>query len=180
MAPKPELTLPLLVTSPVDVGRLVREVETLDNSLMQQDVAGGGEPIKMPKTSLLLDAMIDTNKLNLTVPAERQRVAAFLQAVHAKAPVIHISFSADPAPAFIEKLMTWLRREINAQLLITVGLQPNIGAGCLVRTTNKYYDFSLRQNFTEKRALLMEKLHQAPTATTADSTADPTLQAVSA
>lgn len=161
MAPKPtELTLPLLVTSPVDVGRLVREVEALDNSLMQHDVGGASEPLKMPKTSLLLDAMIDANKLVLTDPTQRRRVLLFLQTVHTKAPVIHISFSADPAPAFIEKLMTWLRREISAQVLITVGLQPNIGAGCLVRTTNKYYDFSLRQNFTKNRALLMEKLRE--------------------
>ncbi len=165
MAPKPiELTLPLLVTSPVDVGRLVREVEALDNSLMQHDVVGGSEPVKMPKTSLLLDAMIDANRLVLTDPTQRQQVLLFLQAVHAKAPVIHISFSADPAPAFIEKLMTWLRREISAQVLITVGLQPTIGAGCLVRTTNKFYDFSLRQNFTKNRALLMEKLREATAA----------------
>ena len=167
MAPKanPDLILPLLVTSPVDVGRLMREVEALDNTLLQHDVVKSTEPIKMPPTSLLLDAMIDANKLDLTTPAERQRVLTFLQTIHAKAPVIHISFSADPAPAFIAKLMTWLRREINPQLLITVGLQPNIGAGCLVRTTNKFYDFSLRQNFTKNRALLMEKLHEATQAT---------------
>ena len=165
MVPKSlELVLPLLVTSPVDVGRLVREVEALDNTLMQHDVVGDGKAIKMPKTSLLLDAMIEANKLDLTQPKERQRVQSFLEIVHTKAPVLHISFSADPAPAFIEKLMTWLRREINAQLLITVGLQPNIGAGCMVRSTNKFYDFSLRQNFTKNRAMLLEKLHEATAA----------------
>ena len=165
MAPKPrELVLPLLVTSPVDVGRLLREVEALDNALMAHDVVGTDQPVKMPKTSLLIDAMIDANKMNLIDPVERQALVAFLQTIHAKAPVLHISFSADPAPAFIEKLMTWLRREISDQLLITVGLQPNIGAGCMVRSPNKFYDFSLRKNFSNNRELLMEKLREVPAA----------------
>ena len=164
MAPKSQvMVLPLLVTSPVDVGRLMREVEALDNALMAHDVVGTDQPIKMPKTSLLIDAMADTNKLNLIDPAERQALMAFLQTVHAKAPVLHISFSADPAPAFIEKLMTWLRREISDQLLITIGLQPNIGAGCMVRSPNKFYDFSLRKNFSKNRDLLMQKLREVPT-----------------
>ena len=165
MAPKlRELVLPLLVTSPVDVGRLLREVDALDNALMAHDVVGKDQPVKMPKTSLLIDAMIDANKLDLTDPAERKTLMTFLQTIHAKAPVLHISFSADPAPAFIEKLMTWLRREISAQLLITIGLQPNIGAGCMVRSPNKFYDFSLRKNFAKNRELLMEKLREVPSA----------------
>ena len=163
MAPKPrELALPLLVTSPVDVGRLLREVEALDNALMAHDVVGKDQTVKLPKTSLLIDAMIDANKLDLIDPKERQSLMVFLQTIHAKAPVLHISFSADPAPAFIEKLMTWLRREISDQLLITIGLQPNIGAGCMVRSPNKFYDFSLRKNFANNRALLMEKLREVP------------------
>jgi hypothetical protein len=42
--------------------------------------------------------------------------------------------------------------------LITIGLQPNIGAGCVVRTTNKYFDLSIKQDFLSKRNLLLEAL----------------------
>ncbi|MBC7707629.1 hypothetical protein H7Y63_00180 [Polaromonas sp.] len=150
-----QLQLPLLVVSPVDVGRLIRDVEALDNQLMQFDLKGQTHEAKMPKTSLLLEAIIDSNKLDLLVPAQRKQLLDFLAQIRAHAPVLHISFSADPAASFIEKLMTWLRQEISPQVLLTVGLQPNIGAGCLVRSTNKFYDFSLRQNFTKNRELLM-------------------------
>ena len=60
--------------------------------------------------------------------------------------------------------MTWLRREIHPLVLMTVGLQPNIGAGCIVRTTNKYFDFSLRQDFANKRDLLQAALEMPPKA----------------
>lgn len=155
-----QLVLPLLVVSPVDVGRLIRDVETLDNVLMQYDLKGATDQARMPKTSLLLDATIDINKLNLLDPNQRQQLISFLYSVRDSAPVLHISFGADPAAAFIEKLMAWVRREIHPLVLLTVGLQPNIGAGCLVRTTNKFYDFSLRENFTKNRELLMSKLRE--------------------
>ena len=64
-----------------------------------------------------------------------------------------MSFSADPSVTFLTKLMTWLRQEIHPQVLLTVGLQPTIGAGCILRTTNRYFDFSLRQDFANKRTM---------------------------
>jgi hypothetical protein len=154
------LVLPLSVTSPTDLGRLLRELGILDNYLMQFDLKGQTGSVKMHKTSLLLDSVIDANKLDLLQPEQRKRIIGFLQDTKANAPVLHISFGADPSPSFVEKLMTWLRREIHPQVLLTIGLQPNIGAGCLVRSTNRYFDFSLRENFTKNRELLMSKLRE--------------------
>ena len=116
----------------------------------------------MPKTSHLMDQIIQLNKLNLLQPPHRAALKQFLEAVKRQSPVLHISFSADPSPAFIEKLMAWLRKEIHPLVLLTVGLQPNIGAGCIVRTANKQFDFSLRQDFLEKRDLLRSQLGLPP------------------
>ena len=154
------LVLPLSLTGPVDIGRLIREIEALDGTLSQQEIKGDTEKVKMPKTTLLLDKLIDVNKLNLLKAESRRETLALLNDVRVNAPVLHISFGADPAPSFTEKLITWLRQEIHPHVLVTIGLQPNIGAGCLVRSTNKYYDFSLRQNFTKNRDLLMSKLRE--------------------
>ena len=71
---------------------------------------------------------------------------------------MHISFSSEPTPIFLERLLSWIRREINPLVLLTIGLQPAIGAGCIVRTTNKYFDLSLRQTFIDKRKLLLEQI----------------------
>lgn len=154
-----QLVLPVSVTGPVDIGRLIRELELIDNTLLQLGLrAGDGSNVKMPKTSRLMDHMVDLNKLNLLQKKDRAVLAQFLSIVKEHAPVMHMSFSADPSPAFSDKLMTWLRREVHPLLLLTVGLQPNIGAGCIVRTTNKQFDISLRQDFASKRDLLLSRL----------------------
>jgi F0F1-type ATP synthase delta subunit len=152
-----ELKLPVSVVGPVDLGRLIREMETLDNELMQQELRAGTE-VKLPKTSKLLDQTVELNKVDLLKADQRKQLQQSLTKLREKAPVLHISFSADPSPLFIEKMMTWLRAEIDPLVLLTVGEQPNIGAGCVVRTTNKYFDFSLREHFMKQRTLLMESL----------------------
>jgi hypothetical protein len=154
------LTLPLQVTSPVDVGRLQRELESIDGSLTQAALRKDGSKPTIPKTTTLMDNMLQLNKINLANSSERKPLMDFLVQTKAKAPVLHMSFSADPSTTFIDRLLTWLRQEIHPNLLVTIGLQPNIGAGCIVRSTNKYFDFSLRQDFASKRGLLLEKLDQ--------------------
>lgn len=155
---QPSWQLPLLVAGPVDVGRLLREVQSLEEFLMQTAIREPGKQAKLPKTSRLMDDTIQLNKLNLLVQADRQRLIDFLHTVNDRAPVIHISFSSDPSPLFLQKIMTWLRTEIHPLLLIHIGLQPNIGAGCIIRTTNKHFDFSLKERFVQKRHILIEQL----------------------
>lgn len=153
--------LPLSVVGPVDIGRLLRELEHIDNSLVQLSLRSPGQEVKMPKTSKMMDDVIIMNRLNLLQKPEREELGRFLEAVRAKAPTIHISFGADPTPRFTERLMVYLRKEIHPLLLLTIGLQPTIGAGCIVRTTNKYFDLSLGKDFGKYRDILMAKLNSA-------------------
>ncbi len=164
--------LPNQVASPVDVGRLIRELESIDNALLQLGMRAGGTEVGMPRISHLMEQTIQLNKLTLLQAEERDALKQFLEAVKKESPIMHISFSADPAPAFIEKLIVWLRREIHPVLLMTIGLQPNIGAGCIIRTTNKYFDLSLRQDFQKKRQLLQEQL-KPPAAAVAAAPVEP-------
>ena len=138
------LQLPVSVVSRVDIGRLLREVEAIDSFLKQSAIREPGSPVKMPKTSRLFDEVVQVNKVNVLHEDERLRLYHFLTDVRKDAPTVHMSFSADPSPAFTQRLIAWLRAEIHPVVLLQVGLQPNIGAGCVVRTTNKYFDFSLR------------------------------------
>lgn len=150
--------LPLMVVSPIDIGRLLIELESIDNLISQANINSHEASPKVPKTSLLMDQIVELNKLKLLEVDDRKQLLELLTIVKQQAPVLHISFSSDPAPAFIEKLMAWLRREINPAVLLTIGLQPNIGAGCIVRSTNKYFDFSLRKDLLAKRELLLNKI----------------------
>lgn len=161
-AKQPAYQLPELVISPADVSRLLRELEAIDDTLLNHKLLKNAGEAKMLKTSRLLDQTVELNKLNLLHQTDRRQLRVFLAAVREHAPVLHMSFSADPSPTFLGKLMAWLRREIHAQVLLTIGLQPTIGAGCILRSTNRYFDFSLRQDFAKKRDLLLTELIQQP------------------
>lgn len=155
------LALPYSVVGRVDVGRLLREAEALDNFLTQAAIRQPGTPMSLPKISKLLDELLMANRINVLVEAERNRLLHFLMEVYSRAPTMHISFSADPSPVFMQKLVAWLRSEIHPLVLVQIGLQPNMGAGCVVRTTNKYFDFSLRQRFNQSKDVLAQRLRGA-------------------
>lgn len=157
-AEKHMVGLPIQVVGPVEVGRLIRELEAIDTAILQGKLRTDGGEFDRPKTSQLMNATLDMNKLDILNESDRRSLAYLLHTIRDQAPVLHISFSADPTMAFIEKLMTWLRREIHPVVLLTIGLQPNIGAGCIVRSTNKQFDFSLRQDFLKKHELLRKSL----------------------
>lgn len=162
---KKTITLPTQATGRVDIGRLLHEAELIDNFLKQAAIRQPGTAVKMPKTSRLMDEFMAANQLNMLQENDRALILRFLANVKEKAPLIHISFGVDPAPAFLQKLVTWMRQNIHPLTLVQVGLQPNIGAGCVVRSTNKFYDFSLRQHFKSQKQLLVQKLHgEKPTA----------------
>lgn len=155
-----DMTLPLLAVGPSDVARLLRELQALDEYLHQAGLKRDHE-VKLPRTSRMLDELAGVNELNLLQATARKRAAAFLQDTREHAPVITISFAADPSSAFTGKVVGWLRQNVHPLLLLRIGLQPNIAAGCTVRTANRYYDFSLRSHFKQQRTLLLEKLREA-------------------
>ena len=161
MAPeKHGLVLPVSIVGMVDLNRLLREIKSVQADLQAQALrhedANAGT---LPKLSLLLDEFVQTNQLNLLLKADQDRTIEFLEIIKNNAPKIHVSFSADPSPQFMEKFTAWFRENIHPAVLITVGLQPGIGAGCIVRTANKYFDFSLGKTFESKRELLIQQLH---------------------
>lgn len=162
--PKPEaMILPTLVFSMVEVHRLTRELESLEDYLQQAALRPKADKtsILLPRVSRLLDALATENHCNLLKTVERNRLLQFLQYVAASAPSVHISFATDPSAAFTAKLVGWLRTSIHPMVLLQIGLQPSIAAGCVVRTTNRVFDLSLRQNFDQQKALLVQSLQGA-------------------
>ena len=98
------------------------------------------------------------NHFNLLQTADRRAAAAFLLSVKQNAPVLHISFATDPTAAFTVKIIIWLRTNILPYLLLKIGLEPRIAAGCIIRTPSKQYDFSLRRHFIDQRDQLISAL----------------------
>jgi F0F1-type ATP synthase delta subunit len=147
------LRLPVQILSGGDVSRLSREVESL-GTFFEQAAVRGTTAQSVPQVSQLLTALLNENNINVLLEADRKRLSAFLKTLHEKAPVVHISFATDPRPDFLMKIAAWFRAEAHPHVLLKVGLQPTIAAGCVIRTTNKYFDFSFKRHFQDSKAKL--------------------------
>jgi len=162
MAHEPtDFRLPPGVIGLVDLGRLSRELQAIDEFVVQASVREAGKQPTLPRTSRNLDQLVKDNSYNLLRDVDRQELRAFLEAVRSRAPVIHMSFAtADPSIVFLQKMIIWLRTEIHPLILLQVGLRPGLAAGCIVRTANKYFDFSLRKHFDQNKQVLIDMLQE--------------------
>ena len=68
---------------------------------------------------------------------------------------VHISFAVEPSPRVIRKIVLWMRENIHPQVVVEIGVQPTISVGCIVRTTNKVFDMSLRNRFSSSKTILI-------------------------
>lgn len=151
------LVLPLSVVTRSDVSRSLRELGLLDDFFHQAAVRGS-TPSEMPALSKVLDSLAQANGLNLLHAEHREPLKAFLTSLKAKAPVVHISFPSVPSDPFTAKILEWFRKEVHPHVVLHVGLMPELAAGCLVRTTSKMYDFSLRKKFEASKVKLVASL----------------------
>ena len=156
-----QFVLPSAIVTPMDVSRLLREIEEIDDYFRQAELRKSGSATQIPTNSRLMEVLINNNQLNLLESEHRAALAEFLKMMDQHAPVVHMSFGVDPPGKLTQQLASWLREHIDPRTVITVGLQPNIGAGCVLRTTNKIFDLSLREFFTQKKDVFIDRLHAA-------------------
>lgn len=171
-----EMRLPVLVFGSVEVHRLQRELESLEDFLDQAAVRAKGKAVSLPRASRLLEALEQENHLNFLQAEDRAQVKSFLEDVATHAPTVHMSFAADPSSAFVAKIVTWLRGNVHPLTLLQLGLQPTIAAGCIVRTASKTFDFSLRASLHAHESLLARALESAANQS-AETATDPQLAA---
>lgn len=163
MANSASTALPAVIASPSDVKSLRRELEVLNDFMHQASLRKGGKAVKMPQTSRLLDELADLTSANLLRQQDRDKLLKYLELLLKKAPVLHVSVASEPSVMFVEQLVLWLRANIHPQVLIRIGVQPAITAGCIVRTPNKQFDFSLRHTFDDRKGSLIDALKAAET-----------------
>jgi F0F1-type ATP synthase delta subunit len=151
---KPKFILPATVAEPAEVMRAARELDEIDDYLRQASIRNNVNASRMPKITRSLSELAEANKLNLLQAADRAKLAGLLAAIQKAAPVLHISFATDPSAAFVNNIISRLRQSIHPYLLVQIGLQPSIAGGCVVRSENKFFDFSLRQYLLKHRDIL--------------------------
>lgn len=147
-----------LISSPSDLKRTRRELEALDDFMHQAGLRQGGKTVKLPTMSRVLTELATENDLNLLKQTDRDRLKKFLTLLIQKAPVLHMSFASEPSGPFMNKLIMWLRGNIHPQVVVSIGLQPSIAAGCVVRTSNRQFDFSLRQSLDNQTGAFISSI----------------------
>ena len=155
-----ELKLPLSVIGPGEISRLQREITSLEDYFIQAQ-ASKGEGLAPPRLSRMLDELASTNKVNLLDRKARNDTRTGLAKLSETSPTIHLSFAADPPPKALERILIWLRENIHPNLLVRVGLQPNIAAGCVLRTANQIFDMSLKSRFASQQDYLLKLIDGA-------------------
>jgi hypothetical protein len=153
--------LPINIVSKVDVGRLVAEVERVDNELTAAAVrqqAGSNAHSDHPVFSDQLNDFLKENELSLDAPRERTELIKQLRLLKDKLPIIHMTFAVTADNESLQTLVKWLRESIHPQAVIEVGMQPSLVAGVYVRTPNHVHDFSLRAALDGKHDLLISEL----------------------
>lgn len=148
------LNLSLQVVTPADIARLQREVNKLDDYFVSAAARSAGDGKTLPQLTTSLTQLSEKNKMNLLDEADRKQLAKDLEEIMAKAPVLHISFAGEPSTEALEKILAWLRDNIDPLVLLRVGLQPAIAAGCVLRTPNKIFDMSVRASLVRSEPLL--------------------------
>lgn len=158
-----QLILSKQVISKGDVSRSLRELEKIDDYFHQAAIRGSKDQ-QLPTIGKVLDSLAVVNNLNMLKAEDRARLRSFLSQVKAKAPVVHMSFPSEASGPFLGKILEWFRTDVHPYTVMTIGLQPELVAGCMVRTTNKTFDFSFRQKFDKSREKLIVALQSKPTA----------------
>ena len=90
---------------------MLHELEDIENKLLQLEVRSrsNGSSVTLPDVSEHMGYVLELNKLNLLHVHDRQTFKALLTTLKEKAPLMYISFSSEPSPIFLEKLIAWLK-----------------------------------------------------------------------
>ncbi len=155
------LSLPTSLINQIDLARVLRELNELNDFFAQAKIRNSGISMQMPKLSRILDQLARDNKINLLDEADRTRLNTGLLSINKTAPRMHLSFATEPSFKALEKLIIWLRQNIHQHSLVQVGLQPAIAGGCVLRTTNKVFDMSMRRGLKKQESYLTKLIKGA-------------------
>lgn len=153
-----ELKLPAKIVSRGDLNRILRELNRLNDYLVGARFKNEDPSVVSQNISPLLGELAALNNYDLMDESRRKELYSQLEVLSAHGPGLHISFTAAPSPGSLEKVIVWLRSNIHPQILLSVGLQPNIAAGCILRTPNRVIDMGLKQTLMKQQPLLLEMI----------------------
>jgi F0F1-type ATP synthase delta subunit len=154
---EPGILLSDIIVTPLELGKIQRELFALDEFLKAEN-HGTNSGNSLPYTSPLLSNIIKKAGLNMLKTEDRQKLSNQLQFVRRTAPIVKISFASEPSKQALRVLVRWFRSNGHPNTLIEIGVVPGIGGGCIVTTSSKSFDFSLKKHFANSMHELTKQL----------------------
>jgi F0F1-type ATP synthase delta subunit len=152
-----DLKLPQSFATKQDITHVHRELRVFID-LVMQSVMRHESPIKYPPISKTLRTLAKENQIDLTNESASKKLLDQLEQLKETAPNVHVTFSSEPNDEFLQKLVSWFRKEIDPRIVISVGLQPSMAGGVIVRTPSHQFDLSLRKYLKNNETKLREAL----------------------
>lgn len=152
--------VPASITTMHDIGKLQRELVALQQYFASAAKRSSGSPMTLPATTSQLENIARQNDCNLLHEADREKLEKVLATIRQYARPVDISFAGIPSSMFLQKIVTWFRTNIDKDIVLNVGHDPSIAAGCVVRTAHKTYDLSLGHKLLDNRQALVDLLRQ--------------------
>jgi hypothetical protein len=153
-----KFALPPSVSGRMQLARLVRELESLENEFETQKAQDREAKPRIPAMSQGMADCVELNAVNIMSGQARMQLKKTLNLAKEKAPTIHFTFAVEADPRSIQQLVAYVRKEIHPMALISVGMQPSLVGGAFVRTPNQLHDFSLRALLKGKRNVITDAL----------------------
>ena len=158
MASNTVVILPVSILSKADLARAIRELEDYDRQAQQAALRGA--TLAVTHFSQGIIEIARTEELQLDATSDRQQLLSQLQHLQGQTQQVNVSFAVQPSRRVVETITTWLRRNVSPSIIVQVGIQPSLIGGCVIRTTNRVFDFGFSQHLAGGSALLRQEMAQ--------------------
>lgn len=111
------------------------------------------EALSIPAQAILEGAGVEGSDA-----AKVEELAVKLESLLAQSARITLTLAGPSTHALREELVAWLRTNLNPNLLVSFKVNPDIGGGMVVRTTNKIHDLSFRKRLLDDPAAFIKTL----------------------
>lgn len=157
-----ERNLPNSIYTKGQLLSVLHEIEKYIDALVQVDVVHKTTQKMghLPSMSVHLQGLLAENSLEATTH-NMESLRDFLVELQDSSPIVRFSFASEPPTDILHKIVSWLRKETGLFVLIKIGIQPTVAAGCVMYTPNHRYDFSLRAHLLGSTKAFKKVLHQS-------------------
>lgn len=153
--PAAKFELPPAVYSPALVESVAYDIQYYLDWFRQNQIRkkvgahAKDEPTHSAETVLVINAWLDGK------PATLESLEALLEYLRkVDLPEIHLMLAALPNRSQREALVNWFRTNVTPHLLVSFVADRNLGGGLVVRTPNRVFDYTWKQQLIAGRSKL--------------------------